>query len=148
MAFEQTRDILEKARGFHRDLAAYFERLERVAQQEKVRMVLEYLRRHEQAMDEELKSFEARAERPVLDSWFKYAPESVQETIARLEIRPDMTVEEVVAIALKLDEQLLELYGHAARLAPDADARELFANLHREGLRERARILRAVHAAD
>ncbi len=148
MPFEQTRDILEKARGFHRALAAYFERLEQIAPKERVRMVLEYLRRHEQAMDEELKSFEAHAARPVLESWFKYAPESVQEAIQRLEIRADMTVEEVVDIALKLDEQLLALYGHAARLAPDAAVRELFSNLHREGLRERARILRAVNEPD
>lgn len=148
MALEQTRDIIEKARAFHHALADYYEQLEHVPQKEKVRMALEYLRRHERAMEEELRNFEANTDRALLDTWFRYSPEASEEAIARLKIRPDMSIEEVMELALKMDEQLLETYARAAQMAPAPAVREIFANLHREGLRERARFLRALNAMD
>lgn len=148
MPVERTRDILEQARRFHRDLAAYYERLESTVQKERVRMLLEYLRRHELALEREIANYEESARKALLELWYKCAPADFGVSLADIGFPPDPSYEEVVDLALKMDERLLELYERAARLAPDPRARELFSALHAEGLRGRARLLRDVFALD
>ncbi len=148
MAFERTRDILEHARRFHAEMAAYYERLENTARKERVRMLLEYLRRHELALERELANYEATARKSVLELWHKYAPADIPEKLSELNLPSDPSYEEVVDLALRMDETLLELYALAAQREPDPKVREIFSLLHAEGLRERARLLRDAFALD
>jgi rubrerythrin len=142
MSFEQTRDVIDRARAFHRDLRDFYRRLEDVAVKERVRILLDYLSRHEQVMEGRLAECEATHDRGVLNTWFKYTPPPIREEIGKFVIRPDMSAEAVIRMALQFDETLLRLYAHAADLAPTPEVKDLFQQLHDEGRKERAKLVR------
>ena len=142
MAIEQTKDILERARTLHRELSDFYQRLKDDTQRERVKMLLDYLSRHESLMDERLKEYEESAARSLLDTWYKIAPaQEIRRTMENLNLHPDMSVAEVLDIALRLDEVLIELYKQAADLAPAEDVRALFSQLWAEAQKERARMV-------
>ncbi len=142
MAFEQVRDVIDRARAFHRELAEFYRRAENTADRERVKLVLDYLVRHERRMGEQLAAFEQGSPRRVLESWFVVSPgATIREEIARIVLRPDMTVSEVVCLALKLDEFLLQLYREASEAASAEPVREAFERLYEEGKIERAKLV-------
>jgi len=146
MAFEQVRDVIERARRFHEELARFYERQEVSPAREKVRLLLEYLRAHEQRMAEELGALERTALAGVLDTWFKYSPgPDLLDAVRQAAIRPDMTPHEVIAEALALDQHLLDLYQQAVERAPIPDVREALLDLYAEGLKQRALVVRDVY---
>lgn len=145
MSFEQTRDLIGRARAFHRQLRDFYHGLETVAEKERVRMLLDYLARHEEIMEKHLAEYEAGPGGRVLDTWLKYAPHTeIRKALAEVGIRPDAGFQDVVCTALRLDELLLEMYRKAAEMAPREDVRELFRGLFEEGKRERAKLVMAV----
>ena len=142
MPFEQTRDVIEKARAFHHDMASFYHRIEAVVEKERVRMVLEWLASHEERMEAKLAEVESSTAKRVLDSWYQYPPDAtVREAIARIEVRPDMRAQDVICMALHLDETLLRLYKRAADTAPMNEARDVFESLLEEGKKEREKLV-------
>ncbi|MBM4156182.1 MAG: hypothetical protein FJ221_14325 [Lentisphaerae bacterium] len=142
MPFEQTRDVIDKARAFHHDMASFYHRVEHVVEKERVRMVLDWLASHEERMEGKLAEVEASTAKRVLDSWYQYPPDAtVQDAVARIEIRPDMRAQDVICMALHLDENLLRLYKRAAEAAPMGEVREVFESLLEEGKREREKLV-------
>ena len=51
MAFETTKDVLDHARDFHRQLSDHYAQLRDKAERERVKMLLDYLSRHEKHLD-------------------------------------------------------------------------------------------------
>ena len=47
MAYETVRDILDRVRNFHDQVGEYYHRLYSIADKERVRILLDYLSRHE-----------------------------------------------------------------------------------------------------
>ncbi len=58
MSFENFKDILDHARAFHRQLSSYYKKLGDKAERERVKMLLDYMSRHEAHLDESLKQYE------------------------------------------------------------------------------------------
>lgn len=142
MPFKQTRDVIEKARAFHSDLASFYHRLEAVAEKERVKMVLDWLASHEERMEAKLAEVEASTAKRMLDSWYQYPPDAtVQEAVARLDVRPDMRAQDVICMALHLDENLLRLYKRAADTASMNEVRDVFESLLEEGKKEREKLV-------
>lgn len=142
MPFEQTRDVIEKARAFHRDMAAFYHRTEAVVERERVKMVLDWLASHEERMERKLAEVEASTAKRMLDSWYQYPPDAdVQQAVARIEVRPDMRAQDVICMALHLDETLLRLYKRAADTAPMSEVRDVFESLLEEGKKEREKLV-------
>lgn len=145
MAFEQVRNVIDRARMFHLEIADFYKQLEDRVDKEKVQIILEYLSRHERVLEQHLKQFEDDADRNVLDTWFKYAPsDEIRKTIEELVIRPDMSPADVVEMALKLDDTMLHLYKHAADVAAVDEVKDVFMNLYDEGRRARENMVLAV----
>lgn len=142
MPFEQTRDVIEKARDFHRQLAAFYHRLESMVDRERVRMTLEYLAAHEERMELRLAEFEASTGRRVLDAWYQYPPDdSIREALATANIHADISAPDAICMALDLDENLLRLYAKAANAAQHAEVRDAFETLLEEGKKERSKLV-------
>ncbi len=145
MAYEQVKEIIGRAQRFHRDLSAFYEQAEGVVKREKVRIVLDYLRWHEHAMEERLREFVSGAGDHVMGAWFQYTPaHQMQEVLQRVKIDPDMTVDEVIELALKMDEGLLEFYRTARDIALIPEVREVFDGLYKEAMNERAKVVLAL----
>ncbi len=145
MGLERTRDVLDKARAFHRELSAFYRRMEDRADRERVKLLLDYLSGHERKMEERLAQFEETAARRILDTWYKYAPgDEIREALKLVRVEEGMTAPEIICMALRLDENLLRLYRRAAELAPAEPVRQLFQGLYEEGKKERAHLVLAV----
>lgn len=127
---ETVKDVLERARVFHRDMSAFYGRMSNVAERERVRLVLDYLARHERYMDDCLSAFEKGAGKQVLTTWYKYTPpKATVAALSGIELRPDMSVEDVLKVAFRLDECLVALYRGMAEGAPSVEIRDLFNKL-------------------
>lgn len=130
MEYERTRDILNHARKFHSRLQAWYEGLSGQAEKHRVKLLLAYLSRHEERLSEHLARYETHAAQEVLDTWFQYVPE--EDTMQRfraIELTPDMTVNQVVTAALKLDQYLVDLFREGARRTMSSEVREILNSL-------------------
>jgi hypothetical protein len=108
-----------------------------VAEQPRVKLLADYMARHEKILERSLAKFEEGASRGVLNTWFKNAPSvATGKCFEGVEIKPDMNIEDVIRIALKLDDCLLELYRSMADAAMAKDVKELFDQLLKAEMRE------------
>lgn len=141
--FEQVKDVLDHGRKVHAELRKFYDSLNEQHQQERVKMVLDYLSRHEQNREEALERFEQDARKGILDTWMQYAPSSnVEEILKNCVISPDMSVDEVVKLGMDFDNALVELYRDAAREAEEEHIKELFQDLVKMETSERQRLAR------
>ena len=130
MAFERVTDIVEHAKQFHRKLGKLYEQLADAAAKEKVRILLNYMSRHEQQLVECLAGYEKDAAAKVLGTWFKFAPAMPKcECFECVDLKPDMTVEQIIETALRVDHCLLKVDAEASEKAVVPEVKDLFSKL-------------------
>ena len=106
-------------------------------------MLLDYLSRHERNRELALERFEEGSRQGLLNVWMQYAPPShVEDLLRDCAIRPDMSVDDVVRIAMAFDNALIELYGGTAEIVEDPHAKEVFVNLVEMEKQEKQRFIR------
>ncbi len=128
--FERTRDVLDHARSFHHQVGELYQRLENRAEKERVQMLLDYLRRHERHLEESLADYEEDASKRILDTWFQYTlEEDPSNLLSEVEIKADMAVNDVVRLALRLDDYLIDLYRSMVDNTDISEVKEIFTNL-------------------
>ena len=132
MPFETTREVLEHAREFHRDLKEYYKSLMEKTDQERVRMLLDYLSRHEKNLEEGLARYESEIASKIRDTWFQYPPPkeavAVCKDIAISNIE-DLSVDGIVKLALDFDSCIIEMYEAIIKSSDSAEVREIFQSL-------------------
>ena len=127
MPFEQVRDVIDRARAIHRKMGELYDRLGDVAERPRVKMLLDYLGRHERHLEEVLSTYEQHISKRILDCWFNYTPEKIpKECFDSCDLGPGMTVDEIIQRAIHVDECLLMLYQEMVNRAPHDDVREVF----------------------
>jgi predicted metal-dependent hydrolase len=130
MAFDQTKDVLEHVRKFHRKLSVFYEDLKNPAGKERANTLLDYMSRHEKYLETCLAEYQEQVSDNVLDTYFKYGSESTELTaIADFEIKPDMDVDDVVSVAMHFDASLVAFYREMAQRSLSTKVREVFENL-------------------
>ncbi|MCE9616703.1 MAG: hypothetical protein K8T26_20705 [Lentisphaerae bacterium] len=142
------RQLLDHARDFHHQLSAYCTQLGDQAEQMRVRMLLDYLRQHEDHLESCLASYEANADRKVLDYCMKFSPADVgTKCFKDLTVKPGMSVADVMDAVLQVDECLLRYYRQIAEEATAPEVRELFSQLAKlEQSEERLMARRTIEA--
>jgi rubrerythrin len=132
MAFETTKDVLDHAKEFHHQLSDYYGQLREKADRERVKMLLDYLSRHEKHLEESLADFENEVSEKILKTWFQYPPPKATLAACQtlvLEEDPDISVDGVIELALKMDECLVQLYQAMIKSSESEDVRGIFQNL-------------------
>ena len=130
MASEQTRDILADAESFHRQIGEYYHQLGNHMHKQRIKMLLEYLSLHEEHLADSLADYEQNASTTVMETWFKSKHQlNVHEILKDVEIAPEMSVDDVIELGLKLDERLIAMYRDLAENAQCEDVRAVFQNL-------------------
>ncbi len=130
MPFNQTKEVLDQARRFHRRLGEFYEELEESAAKEHARALLSYMSRHERYLDECLAEFQRGVSKNVLDAYFQYGSDATKlSEITEFKIAPDMDVGDVVAAAMHFDACLIKFYREMAGHATSQKVREVFENL-------------------
>lgn len=143
MRFKTSRDLLELAAELHGGLARYYERLSGDASKEKVRLLLDYLARHEQQLADAVKRYEQEAPDAVRNAWFSQEVDmEFVKCIPPAKPVAEMSVDEVIDLALQLDDCISGLYQMIAMQSELPAVREAFSNLVARERQEKMRMVR------
>lgn len=129
--FQQARDVVDHTRDFHHQLSNFYEKLKGESERERVKMLLDYLSRHEKHLEETLAQYEDDVSEKILDAWFQYIPEEQDQDISpdKLHVESDMSVEDIIRMAMRLDDYLIKLYEGMVERANFPQVREAFLNI-------------------
>jgi rubrerythrin len=132
MTFEKIKDVLKQARGFHRQLSEFYSSLSNRSGQQRVKMMLDYICQQEIRLEDSLSRYEEQLSEKLLDANCQDPPP--QETLKVCkdvirDIKGDLTVDEVIAMVVKMDQCLIDLYKDAVEKAESDNVREIFNNL-------------------
>ena len=144
MAIKQTRDILDYVREFHKKLSDFYHDLADHSDKERVKMLLDYMARHQKHFEENLAEYETDASKTIMESWLQCAPEMDMEGVFKgIKLDPDMmSVEDVIRIAVDLDDYLINLYQEVANCTESKEIKEIFVKLMEKENREKYTLVR------
>lgn len=124
------KDFLDYGRELHREIQAFYEALNEHTDKERLKMLLDYLSRHEQNMEESLHRFEQVTRKEILVVWLEHVPRlNLQEIIDQCGIKNGMSLEDVVAVAMQFDAAMLKLYRDVAETVQDARVKAVLNNI-------------------
>ena len=148
MTAKRMRDVIDCARDFHEALSAMYQLLSDRSGSERARLLLDYLQRHEHRLGEVLEEYEAGAPRALMETWFKPGPECPKvPALEAADLDGDISIDEIVCLALKLDDLLVQLYREAAEEAVSPEVRDAFDSLSEHTVAEEHQLVRDAPAA-
>jgi len=149
MSYSTVKDIIEYSRKLHQHARNLFEQLRDQTQKERVDMMCHLLAEHENTMADSLIRIEEELQQKVLTEWHQFEPGSISEALAeRVNIHPDMSVDELVKIALRIDDYLIDLYNQMLSESTSDESRVLFQSLVQLEQSEKMRTVRAALSAE
>lgn len=130
MHYQTVKDVVDHSRQLHQQISAIYKKLGEDQSQDRVAMLFDYLKRHEDHLELSLDQFEKDKSQKVLDTWFQYAPDhNIAEVLNDIQVNDHMTTDEVVAMALKLDDYFIELYEDMVEHSASDAVKAVFQNL-------------------
>jgi rubrerythrin len=130
MSFKTVRDVLQLSQDIHKNASILYEQLREQTQRERIDMLLKFLSRHEEELAETLAKVQSDVSDRILDEWHQTELTSIESVLDGCkQCHPDISLEELVELALKVDDALISLYRHMASDATTDAARQLFNNL-------------------
>lgn len=142
MRFQTTRELLDKLRYFHQQASRYYHQLaEDSHDQERVKLLLDYLATHEEKLADATEQYENDMTVGLADTWFDDAPElKLTDALQTLMRSPREVgapslgstfadVDDVLRLGLLLDDYLILSLENLAQQAESSESREAFCNL-------------------
>ncbi len=130
MSFKTVRDVLQLSQDIHKNAAILYEQLRDQTQRERIDMLLKFLSKHEEELAETLAKVQQDISERILDEWHQTELTSIANVLEGCKkCHPDISVQELVNLALKVDDSLISLYRHMSSEASTDEARQLFNNL-------------------
>jgi rubrerythrin len=130
MPYGQAKQILDYARQFHRFASDYFKKLSDSAQQPRMKMLLDYMARHEEHLEEVLKEYETNTKNKAMNAWFQFSNEcSIFKPVQDISYTDELTPEDVFKIAAQIDQCMIDSYNTVINRTSNPEVRELFENL-------------------
>ncbi len=143
LRFEQVKDVIDYCRSLHHEIGEFYATLGEEVEQQRVKMLLTYLSRHEAHLEESLKDYEADASHKIMDTWLQFVPSSgIEESIKAFNVDPDMSVDEVVNKTIEFDNALISLYKEAINETSEPSVRAVFENLITMEDKEKIKVVR------
>jgi rubrerythrin len=136
MSFNQTRDILDHARAFHRRLIHFYEELLDRSPTEETCELIEDLVEHERVLESRLKEYEEGVSDNMLDTFFKYMVDGTEKHFAEYHVPAAVDSAYVIGAARHFDACLSRFYKEMARKALSEQVREILVNLQEMEQRE------------
>ncbi len=143
--FKTMDEFLQHIRQFHSDLSDYYARLSNKAEKTRVKMLLGYISDHARDLEQNLEEYQEQAPGQVLDVWFQYLPELEKlEQSLRVELKPDMSVDDVVETATHFGDALLHMYEQVVERSQNEQVAEVFKQLLEKKKEEKKRLVKDV----
>ena len=130
MSVQQTRSIIDHVRVFHQWVSQYYHRLAESTQRKRTKLLLDYMSEHEQRLANCLKEYEESAPHKIMDTWLMSTDAAdATQLIADSESVSDMSVDDVIALGIRLSQCAISVYEDLADYSEPESVRETFANL-------------------
>ena len=130
MSYKPIKEFLSYIEDCHVALAQLYQRLSLEATDEKVKLLLDFMRNKEQLSYLHLHEYSQQAPVSLLDTWLENVfDQSFPMKCAQMKLQAELAVEDVVALAMNLDTQLIELLQTAAFNSPTIEAELALENL-------------------
>jgi hypothetical protein len=145
MAFETTKDVLDHAREFHTQLSEFYSLLSSKSEKQRIKLLLDYMSQHEKYLEETLTRYEEEVSEKILNTWFQYPPpKEILDTCREVSINETdyLTVDDVIEMAVKLDDCLIDLYKEMIKNSETDQMREVFTNLMEMEKRQELELVR------
>ena len=141
---KQVREFVDFGKHLHGKLKALFDELNEHAQLERVKMLLDFLSRHEEHMEESLARFEKESRHGILEAWLEYSPGlDVNKVMCKFHLSENPSSDEIIQLALDFDDTLVNLYKEVVEKANDSKVKEVFKNLLQLEEKEKIQVARA-----
>lgn len=132
MSYEQVHTALGRIRKLHESAAEVYRRLGDRTEGGRVRMLLDYLERHEQKLARSLETYARTAPRAIMHTWYQFTPgRRPVQLFKKLDQSQNLTLDELLDLALWFDRWLVDFYQGMRDGAPTASLRETFTSLLR-----------------
>lgn len=140
MRFQTVRDILDFVRGFHERAGRLYAAVADQSAQQKVRWMLDWLSAHERRFATAIEQFEQAPENAhLLREWLQYVPQLEQLPLELPALKPELNLDDAVALAIAFDEYLVRFYDAVLSTCGSRDLCEMFRKLQdQERAEERA----------
>lgn len=139
---ENVNQIIDRIRSLHQRIAERFESVASSTDRERLRLVSDYIGRHERHMAEALERYQNNAERAVVDTWFKNTPgQPLQECLAKVKLDTSDS-QQLLRSVLEMDRCLVASFRSIADSTPIIEVREFFQQLVAMEEREEHRLIR------
>ena len=149
MSYSTVIDILKYSQDIHQQASALFAQLREETQRERVDMMLKLLAHHEERLAIHIGEVKEASRDRILKEWHQFEPESIGDLMNDCkEIHPDISVEELISITLKLDDFMIETYRQLASEASSSEVRQLFSGLAEIEEAEKISAVRAALSAN
>jgi len=130
MRLKLIKDFLLYIEDCHQALADLYQRLSLEVNDEKVKLLLEYMKNKEQLSYCYLHQYVQNAPISLLDTWLDNVfDQSFPQRCKNLEMKPELALEDVVTLAIQLDMQLIEAMQLAIVNSPTVEAENALGTL-------------------
>ncbi|MFT6986887.1 MAG: hypothetical protein ACJAT7_002737 [Psychromonas sp.] len=130
MRFEPIKNFLAYVEECHLALADLYLRLSQEATDEKVKLLLDFMKNKEQLSYLHLHEYAQQAPKSILETWLDNVfDQSFPMKCRQMRLQPEIAIDDVVALAMDLDMQLIELMQTAAYSTPTIEAEIALENL-------------------
>ena len=144
MSYSTVGDILQYSKELHVHARTLYEQIKDNSQRERVDMMLDLLSEHEKTLGAQVADLQGSASDAVLSEWHQFEPKKIEEVLADCKsLNNDMSVDDLVDVALKLDDFMIDFYRQIASEATSRATREIFTNLIELEENEKMQIVRA-----
>ncbi|WP_354622815.1 hypothetical protein [Psychromonas sp. MME2] len=123
MHFKLIKEFLTYVEDCHIALAELYQRLSLESKNDKVKLLLEFMYYKEQLSYLQLHEYAQQAPSSLLETWLENIfDQSIPMKCQQMQLQADLDIEDVLALALKLDTQLIELMQTVAYNSPTPEA--------------------------
>ena len=135
--------VLDHAKQFHQRLRQFYQNLSEAEKQPRVKLLLEYFADHEENIERIITSYEKGAPRAVLDSWFECLYDECRlSCFEKMDHIPNMTVEQVIELAMKADACIETNYRRLIESDKEPEVRQFFSQLLQLEISEKKKAIR------
>lgn len=145
MRFEQTKDVLEHARSFHQRVSDFYHRLSDQTDQQRLKLLLDYMAQRERELARALDQFTEGSSREVLDTWFQFCcDDETLKLCPEALLYDDMSPEQIIRAGVALSQCFIDLFGEIANTSDSETVRTVFQSLLESEQREQKKLVRNI----
>jgi rubrerythrin len=140
--YEKSGDLFSYVADFHRRLKEKYQELADQTDNGRLRMLLEYLIKQEAQYQQGMGRFDLEGREKLKETWYQYIDSEQELTLDNVRLEPDMSKDELLQTALKLDDRLIRFYRSMADNAGSTpETRDVFERLAQQQEEEKSDLI-------